>query len=397
MVIRAIKAEASRHGVFRYRFNAVKTSIGMDTLPSVMRLCFPTVPYQISKTDWFAALSNGSEIWLAGLDDKERTEKILGQEFSTILVNEASQITYASRNVLLTRLAQKTSLALKEYCDCNPPTKSHWTYRLYEQRCDPVTRVPLANPADFATMRLNPADNQENLAAKYIAQLDALPERERRRFRDGEYAADTVNALWTQESLDQHNRAADWKTEGERLALVDRMKRIVVAIDPSGCDGEEDFRSDEIGIAVVGQDANRVNYLLADLSGRYSPEGWGRATIKAFDDWRADSIVAEANFGGAMVRSTIQAVRTGAPVRQVRASRGKTVRAEPIAALYSQGRVKHVGVFPEIEEQLCEFSTAGYLGSRSPDRADAVIWGITALTDGQMLVPMVKPLVIGAA
>jgi len=396
IVMRALIAEESRHSIFRFRFNAIKTSIGMDTLPTVMKKCFPGLPYDISKTDWLMRLPNKSEVWLAGLDDKERTEKILGQEFATIYLNECSQISYASRNMVVTRLAQKTKLRLRSYNDLNPGPKGHWTNQLFRLHRDPASRLPLEDPERYVSMRLNPEDNREHLDDGYFKNLDALPARERKRFRDGEYQDDFPGALWTESGIEETNRAEPWRTEVERQALISRMKRIVVAVDPSGCDGPEDYRSDEIGIVVTGQDASRVNYVLADLSGRYSPEMWGRATIKAFDDWQGDAIVAEKNFGGAMVRSTIQNVRMGAPVRMVTASRNKTVRAEPIAALYTQGLVKHVGQFPELEEQLCNFATSGYQGMKSPDRADAAVWGITALTEGQTLVPLVRPLIISA-
>lgn len=396
VVMRGLIADESRHSIFRFRFNAIKTSIGMDTLPKVMKECFPGLPYDLSKTDWLVRLPNKSEIWLAGLDDKERTEKILGQEFATVYLNECSQISYASRNMVLTRLAQKTKLRLKSYNDLNPGPKGHWTNQLFLLKKDPASRLPLADPERYVSMQLNPWDNRKHIGEGYFENLDAMPARERKRFRDGEYADDFPGALWTEDGIENQNMTDTPANEAERQALITRMKRVVVAVDPSGCDGPEDYRSDEIGIVVTGQDANRVNYVLADLSGRYSPEMWGRATIKAFDDWQADAIVAEANFGGAMVRSTIQNVRMGAPVRIVKASRNKTVRAEPIAALYTQGLVKHAGQFPELVEQLCNFATSGYQGMRSPDRADAAVWGITALTEGQTLVPMVRPLIISA-
>ena len=130
---RAIKAPKSRHAILRFRFNAVKNSIVMDTFPKVMSLCFPGVKYEINKTDWFATLPNKSEIWFGGLDDKERTEKILGMEFATIYLNECSQIPYGSVETALTRLAQKadqiidgksTQLKNKAYYDCNPPSRA---------------------------------------------------------------------------------------------------------------------------------------------------------------------------------------------------------------------------------------------------------------------------------
>jgi phage terminase large subunit len=154
MVVRALKAAGSRHAILRFRFNAVKASIVYDTFPKVMELCFPDVRASLNKSDWFAEFGNGSQIWFGGLDDKERTEKILGQEYVTIFLNECSQIPWASRNIAVTRLAQKAvsviegrppvPLPLKMYYDENPPDKGHWTYRYFVQRVDPETRQTLS-------------------------------------------------------------------------------------------------------------------------------------------------------------------------------------------------------------------------------------------------------------
>jgi phage terminase large subunit-like protein len=157
------------------------------------------------------------------------------------------------------------------------------------------------------------------------------------------------------------------------------MKRIVVAVDPSGCAGPEDSRSDEIGISVCGLDHLGHAHVLEDLTDRYSPDGWARATLTAFDRWNADKIIAERNFGGAMVESNIRTARPNAPVKLITASRGKTQRAEPVAALYEQNKVTHHGSFPDLEDQMCNFSASGYQGSKSPDRADALVWGLSDL------------------
>ena len=164
MILRAL-AHKSRHAILRYRFNHLKGSIIADTLPKVMELCFPGVADKchMDKTDWFYRLPNGSEIWFGGLDDKERTEKILGQEFATIYLNECSQIPYASRNMAMTRLAQNTPLRLKAYYDCNPPGMAHWTYKLFVEKRDPDRKTGVANPSNFAALMMNPADNQNNL------------------------------------------------------------------------------------------------------------------------------------------------------------------------------------------------------------------------------------------
>lgn len=143
LLIRAL-AHKSRHAILRYRFNHIKASIIYDTLPKVLELCFPGVAEKsrLDKTDWFYMLPNGSEIWFGGLDDKERTEKILGQEYATIYLNECSQIPWQSRCMAMTRLAQNTPLRLKAYYDCNPPSAAHWTYRVFVEKRDPDKRTP---------------------------------------------------------------------------------------------------------------------------------------------------------------------------------------------------------------------------------------------------------------
>lgn len=370
IAIRAGKADGSTHAILRYRFNHLKDSIVNDTWPSMMAACFPQVPFETNRSDWFVGFPNGSRVLFGGLDDKDRTEKILGQEHSSIFLNECSQISYASRNKAITRLAQNSGLSLKAYYDENPPKMGHWTHKLFIKHQEPTSGAALGNPANFATLQMNPMDNLVNLPDGYIAELEGLPERERRRFLLGEFQPQVDDALWDYDTLDRCRIAAE---------QVPALARIVVAVDPSGCQGPEDTRSDEIGIVAAARGVDGRGYVLDDLSGRFSPEGWARATIDAFDNHEADSIVAEKNYGGAMVASTIRTARPGVPVKLVTASRGKHVRAEPISALYEQGKIKHVGTFPEMEDQMCNFSTAGYAGDRSPDRADALVWALSEL------------------
>jgi len=368
---RAIKAPNSRHAIFRLRFNALRASVWLDTVPKVMRLCYPGVPYKNNRQDGYISLPNGSEIWFAGLDDKERVEKILGMEFATLYFNECSQIPRASVLTALTRLAQKVEgLKNRAYYDLNPVGTAHWTHRLFLELIDPDTRQQLLNPEDFKHIFMNPVDNRANIDADYLALLASMPERQRKRFLDGQYVSEIDGALWTLELLERFRRTQD------ELPL---MKRVVVAVDPSGSKGEEDERSDEIGIVVVGLGVDDRIYVLADMSGRYSPEQWGAMAVKAWKTHGADRIVGERNFGGDMVRAIVHAADRNAPYKEVTASRGKVVRAEPVSALYEQGRVSHVGMFPALEDQQLNFSTSGYLGDKSPDRADALVWAITEL------------------
>lgn len=384
VVMRALKAPKSRHLIARFRFNHVKSSIILDTFPKVMALCFPGVKYDISKSDWYASLPNGSEIWFCGLDDKERTEKVLGLEFVTIFLNECSQISWAAREMIMTRLAQlvmqvidgkeKGPLKLRAYYDCNPPSKAHWTFRLFKQKVNPETKESLLDPDNYASMQMNPKDNVQNLSPEYLATLAGLSARMRRRFMDGEFAEATPNALFDEVHIDK------WRVDP---AQVPQLIRVVIPVDPSGSGDEDNADNDEIGVVPVGLGIDGVAYVLEDVSLKAGPATWGRVAVHAYDRHKADVVVGESNFGGDMVRSTIQAAaaveKMRVNFRKVTASRGKVVRAEPFSALYEQGKVRHVGVLGKLEDELCAMSTTGYTGQGSPNRADSAIWGLAEL------------------
>ena len=380
VVTRALLEPNSRHCILRFRQNAIIQAIVMDTFPKVMELAYPGVydPKMLNKTWWFYTMPNGSEIWFGGLDDKERVEKILGNEYATMYFNECSQIPWQSIKLALTRLAQKTKLSLKAYYDFNPPSKRHWTFKVFLDHVSPETNKPQLRPMDYGFLYMNPVDNKENLDPKYLERLDALPEKERKRFYLGQFSEENNDALWTEEIIEVCRFLPD-----EKNVLPD-MVRVVVAVDPSGCEGDEDERSDEIGIVVVGLGTDGKGYLLADYSGHFGPSTWAQVTADAFENHLADCVVAEANYGGAMVKHTIATANDKIPVKMVTATRGKVVRATPVAALYDvkAQKIKHVGFFPEIEEQMCGFYPDGYKGLKSPDRADAVIWAITELFPG---------------
>ena len=378
IIVRAMKAAESRHVVFRFRFNALKASVILDTLPKVLKLCFPDalppLSEMMNKTDWYMTLPNGSEIWFGGLDDKDRTEKILGMEFATIYFNECSQIPWASVVMAMSRLAQKTGLALKAFYDFNPPSKMHWTYQQFIKKINPSDKIPYADDHEHSFYLINPYDNKENLAPEYLKLLEGMPEAARNRFLLGQFADDSDGALWTVETMAQ-NRIMD-------SSKVPNMLRIVVAVDPSGCSGPEDYRSDEIGIVVCGLGTDGKGYVLEDLSGRYRPEEWGAIAANAFLRHSADSVVGEKNYGGDMVRAVIQAQNENIPYKEVTATRGKVVRAMPISSLYDQKKIHHVGVFKELEDQMYGTLASGYIGEKSPDRMDTLVWGMTELFPG---------------
>lgn len=381
VALRAIKSEgASRHLIARLAFNSCKSTIGLDTFPKMMKLCFPHVPFKLNKQDfYFAFPHNGSEIWLGGLDEKERTEKILGSEYVTVYLNEASQIqSYSTVELIKTRLAQVVpGLKQKFYVDLNPTTTGHWTYKVFIEKRDPnPPYTPFTDPDNYQWMRMNPADNLANLSKEYITDLEHQGARHRRRFLEGEYGSDTENALWTYELIDKY-----------RVTKHPDLQRVVVAVDPSGTKGKEEAdRTDKVGIVVFGLGVDGRGYVLEDVTCHAPPAVWGRLVVSAYQRHQADFVVGETNFGGAMVEAVIRSagneMRESVPFRQVVASRGKVVRAEPISALYEQGKISHVGRFTELEDEMTQFTTVGYMGDRSPDRADALIWAIAALFPG---------------
>lgn len=374
IVIRALRAKRSRHGVFRFRFGHVKQSVIYDTFPKVMELAFPDVKYELNKSDWFATLPGDSEIWFGGLDEKERTEKVLGQEYATVFLNEASQISYSARNTLLTRLAQLVydqdgqPLPLREYVDENPPNKGHWTYKLFLLHQDPESKKPI-NPADYAFLQMNPGDNRENLNSAYLSELEKLPPRLRARFLEGKFGDLAPNALFSEDNFERYRV----------LENLPEMLRVVVAVDPSGSDDTDNADNDAIGMSVAGLGIDGNGYVMHDLTVKAGPATWGKVATDAFEREAADRIVGEDNFGGAMVKHVIQTARPHTPYRAVKASRGKTVRAEPIAALFETGKVRMVGYHQELEDELVGFTTHGYTGDHSPNSADAMIWALSDL------------------
>lgn len=385
IVIRASKYPGSRHAIFRLRFNAVKESIWLDTLPKVLRECFPDLKAHWNNGDHYLTLANKSEIWIGGLDDQERVEKILGKEYATLFFNECSQIPYSSVAIALTRLTQKIDGCVnRAYYDLNPTTTGHWTNRLFIQkrRADSQERVP--DPENYVFYTINPEDNAKNIDSEALKELRNMPERLKRRFYQGEYASEIPGQLWTLDTIEKC-----------RITKEDLppMKRIVIAIDPSGARGANDTKADEIGLVATGMGDDDRGYLLEDCTGLHSPEQWGRIAGDMFERWGADRILGERNYGGDMVRAVIHGHKRTLPFREVVASRGKTVRAEPVSALYERDMIRHVGHFPVLEEQLTNFLTAGYVGEGSPNNADAMIWGMTDLFNLKMSLAGFYPMI----
>lgn len=234
----------------------------------------------------------------------------------------------------------------------------------------PKARRFVRELAEQPTTALTTAKTAENphLSARVIQRLEDRYGGTRlgRQELNAEWLDDVPGALWLRETLERN-----------RVRTAPDLVRIVVAIDPSG--GSTEGHA-ECGIVAAGKGADGHAYVLRDVSERLSPERWARRAITLYEDLGADKLLAEANFGGQMVASTMRAIDPRVPVKLVNASRGKRLRAEPVAALDEQGRIHHVGSLPVLEDQLCGWVPDS--GDPSPDRLDARVWAITELLLG---------------
>lgn len=212
-------------------------------------------------------------------------------------------------------------------------------------------------------------DNAANLAASFLDDLS------------GSYAGTVLGRQEVMGEIVEDREGALWSRDGLeacRVESVPDLRRIVVGVDPPAGPGG-------CGIVVAGLDADGVGHVVADASIRdCAPETWARAVAAAFERYGADRIIVEINNGGEMVAATLRAANLNLPVKTVRASRGKSARAEPVSALYAARRVHHVGAFPELEDEMCGLLLGGgYVGpGSSPDRADALVWALTELMLG---------------
>lgn len=243
----------------------------------------------------------------------------------------------------------------------NPSYKSHWIYKRF------LSLGKLTNTEYIHTTYL---DNRINLSESFLDQAERTKVDNPLRYGHlflGEWLEDAEGLLWNKEMIDRF-----------RIAKKPELKRIIVSIDPAATANSD---SDETGITVQGLCHQNKGYLLEDLSGKYSPNEWGKVASQAVINWGADCIVAEKNMGGDMVESVIRQHDKKTRIKLVTATKGKYVRAEPIYSQYEQGNVFHVGIFPILERQMITFDPEK---GKSPDRVDALVWGFTELLTNQI-------------
>lgn len=228
-------------------------------------------------------------------------------------------------------------------------------------RPTPLVRSILASPTTVVT-RGTTYDNRDNLAPSFFDAIIRRYEGTRlgRQELEGELIEDVPGALWTIGMLD-----------GLRVRTAPELDRVIVAVDPAATSGPE---SDETGIVAVGIGVDGHGYVLHDRSCRMSPDGWARRAAQLYHETEADRLIVEDNQGGEMVEFLLSTVDQTVPVKRIRAARGKRLRAEPVAALYEQGRIHHVDAFPELEDQMASFTGDG---GEHDDRVDALVHALT--------------------
>lgn len=368
ILARALKYPHTKHVIVRKAFNHAKLSIWHQTLPDVLDKCFPSMVYTQNKSELFIELYNKSQVWIGGTDDKDRVEKILGSEWDTIFLNEISQMKYEIYETFKTRLNPQQGIKALFLMDQNPPSMNHWSYIRFHSELNPENKQPLPDKdkARQTYYKIDPVDNIDNISESYIDTLKSMSESKKRRFLYGEYGDDSEHALWKREWI-INNRAS----------VAPELQRIVVAVDPA-VTGKE--TSDDTGIIVVGKTViNREEhyFVIADRTFHGDVSGWGAEVAATYKRYMADCVVGEVNQGGDLVEMNIRNYDRHIKYKSVRASRGKAIRAEPVADLYRRGLVHHVGEFIELEDQQCTWTQDS---GESPNNMDALVWGITELS-----------------
>lgn len=287
-------------------------------------------------------------------------DQLRGPEFDTAWVDELAKYRYARDTWDMLQFTMRSGEDPRVFVTTTP-------------RPIPVLREIIADDGTAIT-RGSTMDNADNLAPSFMRAVVAKYAGTRlgRQELNAEMLDDVPGALWTRDMIDE-----------TRVKAAPDLRRIVVAVDPSGTAGAgSEGQGDDVGIVIAGLGVDGRGYVLDDFSCNLSPDGWGRRVREAYTAFKADRIIAERNFGGAMVEAVIKAQDKTLPVSVVTASRGKIARAEPIAALYEQKRVSHIGSLAGLEDQMCAMTPSGYVGDGSPDRADALVWALTELMLG---------------
>lgn len=386
-ITRALAFPGTSHAAFRLTLRSCHSHLMNGTFPEIMEMCHPGYlsrpDVKFNKSDGVFQFHNGSKMFFYGLDPN-RIDTVLGAQYATAWVNECNEIDdYEIIQQLASRMADTAQMVRDGkpvfdeagepvMCrplmvfDCNPDLKSDWEHQCFIEKKHPISGKPFREDSVLKWRRvfLPREENDHNLAKGYGAALEERYEGSPNmasRFLEGRWRDDNPNALFRKSMFKYKEVNKDF------------LVRIIVAVDPAGTSGNG---SDYTGIVVVGLGWDNNAYVLEDASVQGTPEQWAKKVAAMYDKWDADLVVAEKNYGGEMVEHTIRTARRNIPVKMVNATRGKILRAEPVQMLYLKGQVFHTDTFKELEAQMCDYKPET---KKSPDRMDALVWGLTEL------------------
>ncbi len=339
-------------------FRKVRASLAATTQVTFLQAARPGELVKRNKTEGWFEMANGSRFWLMGLDADPETgvpSKVGSLDLGYAFVDEAVELEEGDWMMLLGRLRFPDVPYRQIAAATNPSGPNHWL----KARFTPPTEDRVYLTAPTADNRFLPKD--------YVSRMLDLTGIYRERYVMGGWVA-MSGGLFDP----AHIRRDDVPNIYHKGVLTRDLRRIVVAVDPAVT---SQAGSDETGIVVAGVDHDGRAHVLADLSGKMAPDRWAKRAVDAYHEFRADRIVAEVNNGGDLVENALRTVGGNVPYKSVTASRGKLVRAEPIAALYAQGKVSHAEPFHELESQMVGYDGTG----SSPDRMDALVWALSEL------------------
>ncbi|OQA11058.1 MAG: Terminase-like family protein [bacterium ADurb.Bin374] len=384
IILRALTYERSRHLCLRLHRVTAEKYLWKQTLKDVIEKCFKGVAFSYNNSRMILTCPNGSTVWFGGLDEGDKSDGLLGSDWSTILFDEANEMLPEGMQKARTRLSLKAKSADGRMCvnrsfsTVNPTYKTHHLYRTYVEKFDIFNGLPMSpeQSSMYNWCRINPCDNLDNLSEGYLRELQSLSPENRRRFLEGEWSEESKDALFKMNDINN----ARVKTFEEIGAI--QFDKIVVGVDPAVTSGA---KADLTGIIVCGwtrpkafdRRSSGQYYVLEDRSIRGTPDEWAQAVYDAYTHWKADLIVGEANQGGDLVEKNIRSVSRIAPYKKVWATRGKAIRAQPVAAICATGDLHIAVCLPELEGEMVGWNPDS--GEPSPNRLDALVWGITEL------------------
>jgi PBSX family phage terminase large subunit len=359
--LRALKFKNTDHLIVRKQRKDVKESIAYQGIQQLFTLSGTNYGTTFNAADLIYHFENGSRVWLAGIDDKERLDNILSKEFATIYENEANQLSFDAHETLKTRL-NSPHLTGKMIIDYNPPSVHHWGYKIFHEQIMPSGEA-VKNLENYAKIRMNPVDNP-NLAASFLENLLELSGAKLRRFYYGDYTLEN-GSLWKREQIKYKELPKN------------APARIVIAVDPAGGSKNGSSDTDEIGIVAVAK-YGTLYWVIADRTCKGTPAHWAAEVAALYNELQASAVVVERNYGGDMCKAVIRQFLPVGRIIEVVASKSKILRAEPVYSLYEQGLVWHKEPFTDLEMEMCSYTPEA---DKSPNRMDALVFGLTELSN----------------